>query len=92
MMALRAALVGGTAAGPAVERRGRWTPQRFGQKGLVRLGQGLAPHIGGRLSALMRRLVLAKPALHIDAINGIVDAMLDVPGIGDRGLLSIFIG
>jgi hypothetical protein len=40
----------------------------------------------------MRSLVLAKPALHIDASNRIVDAMLDVPGIGHRGLLSIFMG
>jgi len=77
-----ASLAGWTASGPAVERW-RWaTPQRFRKVVLAQIGQRVAAHIGCKLRALMRRLVLAEPALDVHASDGIVHAVLDIPGIG----------
>src|SRR5262249_25205061 len=87
-----ASLAGWTASGPAVERW-RWaTPQRFRKVVLVRIGQRVAAHIGCKLRALMPRLVLAEPALHVHAADGIVHVVLDMPGIGHGGSPSICIG
>src|SRR4029453_16241585 len=92
LLSASASLAGWTASGPAVQRRSGGAPQPFREEILVRVGQGEAAHIGCKLRALMRRLVLAEPALHVHAGDGIVHAVLDIPGIGHCGSPSIWSG
>ena len=43
------------------------------------------------LRALVRRLVVDKFSLHVDAVDGVVDAMLNVPEVAQdvSGMLTI---
>jgi hypothetical protein len=74
-------LAGGATSGARIEWTGRLPPQCFRQKLLIRGGQGAGADIGRALSALVRSLVVAKSSLHVDAIDGIVDAVLNIPEV-----------
>src|SRR5919198_2367938 len=85
----RCCLWGGTATGPGVERSGRPAPQRFRQELLIRRGLGVGAHVCCELGAFVRSLVVVESSLYVDAVNRIVDAVLNVPGVGHGNSLNV---
>src|SRR4051812_50205402 len=74
-------LRGRAAAGPWIERTRRPAPQRFRQELLVRRGNGAGADVCRALGAFVRSLVVVEFSFHVDAIDGIVDAVLNVPEV-----------
>jgi hypothetical protein len=80
----------GAATRAWIERPRRLPPQCFGQELLVCRGQGVRADVSRGLRALVRRLVVAKSSLHVDAIDGVVDAVLNIPEVAhDHSGMSI---
>src|SRR5438093_6655093 len=77
----------GTTAGPWIERTRRPAPQRFRQELLIRRGNGAGADVGRGLGAFVWRLVVVELSLHVDAINGIIDAVLNVPEVTHENCL-----
>ena len=71
-------LLGWTSTGPAVERACWSAPQCFGEEFFVCRRDSAGTHVSRRLRVFVRRLVVAEPSLHVDAVNGIVNAVLNV--------------
>src|SRR5689334_13686754 len=68
----------GTTTGARIERACRGPPQCFRQEFFVRRGDGIRTDIRCALGALVRSLIVVESTLHVDAIDGIVDAVLNV--------------
>src|ERR1700761_2404347 len=64
------------ASGTLVERRGRLAPQRLREEWLGVVGGRFGAHIRRPLCTLMRCGVVVVAKLHVNAADGIVDAVL----------------
>jgi hypothetical protein len=65
-------------AGARIERTRRPPPQCFRQKLLVWVGHSVGADVRRGLGSFVRSLVVVESSLHVDAVNRIVDAVLNV--------------
>src|SRR5262245_20199233 len=76
--------------GARIERTRRAPPQGFRQKLFISVGQGVGADVRRALGSFMRCLIVLESSLHVDAVNGIVDAMLNVSEVAHEILLSAY--
>src|SRR2546430_13623261 len=75
--------------GARIDGIGRLAPKPFGQKRLGRHGGGLRTYVCMALRPFMRRPVVVDLPLDVDAIHGVVDAMLDIAEIAHASPHSV---
>jgi hypothetical protein len=82
-------LAGPVPSGSLIQRA-RWRPsERLGQKIFVCGWTSVRADVGRRLRPFVRTLIFLELSLHVDAIHGIVDAVLIVSEITHRDLTNL---